>query len=194
MSPRRAIHFGAGNIGRGLIGPLLVQSGYHVVFADIDKTLIENINKHGEYSVHILDPKRPPPTLISNVSGVMSTSDDLIKEIANPAVDIITTSVGVNVLPRIAGTLAKGIQERKKAGGGPVNVIACENTVGATAQLAKAADKYFLDEDRDYVEKNVGFATCSVDRIVPPFEHQSPLDVGVESFYGEHLLRLEYRE
>ena len=191
-SSRRAIHFGAGNIGRGFIGPLLVQSGYHVVFADIDKKIIDNINQHGEYLVHILDPSKPRPVAVSDISGVISTSDDILTAIADPRVNIITTSVGVGVLPRIARTFARGISERRKAASGPMNIIACENAVGATATLAKSVDEYFSEEDREYAKENVGFANCAVDRIVPPFKNDTPLDVGVEGFSGAFCRALSF--
>jgi mannitol-1-phosphate 5-dehydrogenase len=41
--------------------------------------------------------------------------------------------------------------------------------------------------DKAWVTEHIGFADCSVDRIVPPFDqsehHAAPLDVGVEGFY-----------
>lgn len=46
--------------------------------------------------------------------------------------------------------------------------------------LHKGAD---VDLDLAFMEKFVGFANCSVDRIVPPFSSEAKLDVGVEGFY-----------
>jgi len=180
---KKAVHFGAGNIGRGFIGPLLMQAGYHVIFADIDRGLIDKINDNDEYSIYFLEPKKKRPMTVDDFSGVVSTSESLIKDIASPDVKLITTSVGIAVLPKIATSIAKGISQRRKAERGTMNVIACENGVGATDQLREAVFEHLSKEDRQYAEKNVGFANCTVDRIVPPFEHDSPLDVGVESFY-----------
>src|SRR5436305_9084942 len=86
----RAIHFGAGNIGRGFIAPLLTDSGYHVVFADVNEAVINAINEHQEYDVYILS-QNSRKRSVSDFSGVMATSPDLIEEIVESV--LITTSV-----------------------------------------------------------------------------------------------------
>ncbi|KAJ7117477.1 mannitol dehydrogenase C-terminal domain-containing protein [Mycena epipterygia] len=188
----RAIHFGAGNIGRGFIAPLLSQSGYHVVFTDVDKGLIDAINEEKAYDVHILDSNAEDGEKqveeIIHVKGVLSTNDDIIREIEHPKLKVITTAVGLPILDKIAPTLAKGIKARRAAGGKAINIIACENAIGATAQLAEKVRAHLDPEDAAYAAQHVGFANCSVDRIVPPFnpeDHgsESMLDVGVEEFF-----------
>lgn len=53
---KQAIMFGFGNIiGRGFIGLLLEQAGYHVLFADINQSVIDGINTRKQYTVHIVD-------------------------------------------------------------------------------------------------------------------------------------------
>ena len=47
----RAVHFGAGNIGRGFIGELLQDAGYHVTFADVNATVVEKLATLGSYRV-----------------------------------------------------------------------------------------------------------------------------------------------
>ena len=50
---KKAVHFGAGNIGRGFIGLLLSQAGYHVSFVDVAAPLVDDINSLGKYNVQI---------------------------------------------------------------------------------------------------------------------------------------------
>ena len=48
----KAVHFGAGNIGRGFVGLLLHEGGYELVFSDVSAPLVEAINAVSEYTVH----------------------------------------------------------------------------------------------------------------------------------------------
>ncbi|KAJ7289225.1 mannitol dehydrogenase domain-containing protein [Mycena rebaudengoi] len=190
----RAIHFGAGNIGRGFIAPLLSKSGYNVVFADVDKKLINAINEEKGYDVYILDTRGQEDggslhvQGVTNVQGVLSTSDAIIREIEHPHLKVVTTAVGLPILDKIAPTLAKGIKARRAVGSGTINIIACENAIGATAQLAAKVYALLDADDAAYAKRHVGFANCSVDRIIPPFDpeahnSESVLDVGVEEFF-----------
>ena len=178
---KKAIQFGAGNIGRGFIGALLSKAGYHVVFADVNTEIINKINSDKKYTIHVMDTICSEEE-ISNISGVISTSDEIYKEIVE--VEIITTAVGPVVLPRIAPTIAKGIALRKEKGIKTyLNIIACENAIKASSQLEEEVKKYLNEEEIEYLKEFVGFPNCSVDRIVPPVKSENILDVVVENYY-----------
>jgi len=42
---KRIVQFGAGNIGRSFIGQLFSQSGYEVIFVDVQESLTRLINE-----------------------------------------------------------------------------------------------------------------------------------------------------
>ena len=48
----KAVHFGAGNIGRGFVGLLLHEGGYELVFSDVAAPLVDAINARPSYTVH----------------------------------------------------------------------------------------------------------------------------------------------
>ena len=178
---KKAIQFGAGNIGRGFIGALLSKAGYHVVFADVNTEIINKINSDKKYTIHVMDTICSEEE-ISNISGVISTSDEIYKEIVEA--EIITTAVGPVILPRIAPTIAKGIALRKEKGIKTyLNIIACENAIKASSQLEEEVKKYLNEEEIEYLKEFVGFPNCSVDRIVPPVKSENILDVVVENYY-----------
>ena len=178
---KSAIQFGAGNIGRGFIGALLSKSGYHVVFADVNEEIISKINEDKCYTIHIMDVECKDEK-VENISGVISTSDEILEEIRTS--DIITTAVGPVVLPRIASTIANGIKLRKITGvTSYLNIVACENAIKASSQLEEEVKKYLNEEEIAYLNEYVGFPNCSVDRIVPPVKSENILDVVVENFY-----------
>ena len=177
----RAVQFGAGNIGRGFIGAVLEQAGYHVVYADVNQEVIDLINEKKEYTVLVKDVDCVEQH-ITNISAVNSLTPAVVEEIAKA--DIVTTAVGVVILPRIAPTIAKAIVARCEAGlEQPLNIIACENAVRASSQLKEHVLSHLTEEQQAYCNKWVGFPDCSVDRIVPPVRTENPIDVVVEAFY-----------
>ena len=180
----QAVHFGAGNIGRGFIGALLAESGYFVVFADVDKNLIKELSTHDSYEVHLLAENERTEE-IHSFTGASSQKEVVPHSIANPHTRLITTAVGPPILEKIAPVIAKGLKERRLANAGVLNVIACENMVGQTQTLKKYVQSHLSDEENAWLSDNIGFANCSVDRIVPAPTSRianNPLDVGVEEF------------
>lgn len=163
---RNAVHFGAGNIGRGFIGYLLSLSGYHVIFADIDEELIDSINKNKKYLVEIVG-ENIKRKYVENISAVNSLDKKLINEISRTS--IITTAVGPKVLEKIAPTIALGIQEKyNRNNKNYLNIIPCENMIGAADYLKKQVEKYLNEKEVEFLNSYVGFVNSAVDRIVPP--------------------------
>lgn len=185
----KAIQFGAGNIGRGFIGALLQQSGYELIFADVIEDVIKQINQKHQYTVHVTDVESCD-IVIDGVSAINSMSDEIIPAIVET--DLITTAVGVGILPRIAPTIANGIVARKQANNeNPLNIIACENAVLATSVLKEAVYEKLKDEEKLFADKYIGFANCSVDRIVPPVSEASGIDVAVEKYFEWNVCKSE---
>lgn len=178
---KKAVQFGAGNIGRGFIGALLNQAGYHVVYADVVEAVIDRINQDKEYTVHVMDVTCEDQK-IANISGVNSTKPEAVEEISTA--DIVTTAVGLVILPRIAPTIAAAIELRAEKGiKDNMNIIACENAIRGTSQLKKAVYDNLSDAGKAFADEYVGFPDCAVDRIVPPVKSENPIDVVVEEYF-----------
>ncbi|MEZ9705715.1 mannitol-1-phosphate 5-dehydrogenase [Vibrio breoganii] len=178
----KALHFGAGNIGRGFIGKLLADAGIAVTFADVNETVVNALIERNEYSVKVVGADCVVDT-VSNVTAVNSTSPEVVNCIAES--DMVTTAVGPTVLNIISKTIAQGLELRFSQGNeAPLNIIACENMVRGTTQLKEAVYGHLSDEAQAKANQYVGFVDSAVDRIVPPAEEgeTDPLAVTVETF------------
>ncbi|MHA6602764.1 mannitol-1-phosphate 5-dehydrogenase [Aerococcus urinae] len=178
----KAVHFGAGNIGRGFIGEVLVANGFTVDFVDVNETIVDALNERGSYQIGYAAPGEEK----IDISGVKAINNGKNPEAVVQAIqeaNIITTAIGPNILPYIAELIAQGLQARRQAGvSEPIDVIACENMIGGTDFLHQEVDKYLTDQDQDYIDRYVGFPNAAVDRIVPEQHHEDVLFVSVEPF------------
>jgi mannitol-1-phosphate 5-dehydrogenase len=181
--PGTAVHFGAGNIGRGFVGLLLHNAGYRLVFADVAAPLIDALNATPSYTVHEVG-EGGADHAVDGYTAVNSATDEagLIERIAGA--DIVTTAVGPNILKFVAPAIARGIAARAD-GAGPLAVMACENAINATdileREIRAAAAAEGLDDGA--VDARAVFANTAVDRIVPNQEPGGGLDVRVEPYF-----------
>lgn len=175
----KAVHFGAGNIGRGFIGALLSKSGYDVTFVDVNADIIQALKDKGSYTV-LMAEENGAAEVISGVHALNSERElDAVVEAVAQA-DIVTTAVGPNILRFVAEPIAKGLEQK---GNRPTLVIACENAIGATDTLRVHIEQHVDSEKLAGILATTSFPNSAVDRIVPNQQHEELLTVAVEPFF-----------
>lgn len=177
-----AVHFGAGNIGRGFIGNLLFHSGYETVFVDVNAEIVHLLNEKNEYKVVLAEPGQQED-VIKNVRAINSAEnpDQVIEAIAKA--DLVTTAIGPNILPLIAGLVAEGLRNRADQSNRPLNIIACENMIGGSTLLKEKVYEKLTKAEIAQFDDLFGFPDSAVDRIVPNQTNEDKLMVKVEPFY-----------
>lgn len=176
----KAVHFGAGNIGRGFVGLLLHQGGYELVFSDVAAALVDAINAADEYTMHEVG-DGGADTVVTGFRAINSAEDPegLIAEIADA--DVVTTAVGPTVLRFVAAPILDALR-RRDAQAAPLQVMACENAIGATDLLRQEIIAR-AGEDWGALAGRAVFANTAVDRIVPGQPAGAGIDVTVEPFF-----------
>lgn len=169
----RAVHFGAGNIGRGFVGLLLHRAGYEVAFVDVNPTLIGMLQTADAYQVREVGPDATVHT-VTGFTGIDSQTDPDAAARAVGEADVVTCAVGPTVMRFIAPVIRAGLALRD---GGPVAVMACENAIGASETLRGLV----LEGAQELADRAI-FANTAVDRIIPP-QDPAGLDVVVEDFF-----------
>lgn len=170
-----AVHFGAGNIGRGFIGLALHQAGHRVTFVDVDDSLIDALNAAASYRVIETGVEGRVHT-VTNFSGINSRSDPDAVVSAIASADVVTTAVGPRILEFVAPLIARGLAARSVPD--PLAVMACENAIGASDTLRAVVALHATADQLDRAR----FANTAVDRIIPLQAGDAGLDVTVEDF------------
>jgi len=129
-----AVQIGAGNIGRGFMGELFAAAGYRIVFVDTDATLVEALGSRCSYQIHHITNEGRETVRIEAAGALHGRDDTAVAEtIAGAA--LACTAVGVRSMAAAASALAAGLARRLSRGGDALNIITCENLVGAGRHL-----------------------------------------------------------
>jgi len=163
---KTAVIFGAGSVGRGFLGQLFSESGYQVVFVDVDDALVEALSTVGAYTLRLAGVDRTEDLTIGPVRVVDGRSTDAVAaEVARSS--LMATAVGARVLRAISRPIADGLVQRStQEGAPPLNVIICENLHDAP-ELLRGHVREFLPADRKSLVDQMGFVPAVIARMSP---------------------------
>jgi mannitol-1-phosphate 5-dehydrogenase len=149
----------------GLLGPLLAQSGFATVFVARRPEVIDAINAHNGYTLHIAG-DTAQRLAIRNCAALSAREERRVVEaVANAAV--VFTAVGIENLACITPAIGAGLWRRStRPGAPPLNVIACENLTGAGAYLRQHVLSAVPPEHTLSVDSLGGFSAGMTRRIM----------------------------
>jgi len=182
---KKAVQFGAGNIGRGFLGQLFSESGFEIVFVEVRDDLISLINKKRHYKIKISS-TQPYEIVIKNVRAINAKNQKKVSEEIKTA-DIMATAVRSKNLSSVAPLVCSGITERaKNSVAKPINLLLCENLLEAS----KIFKDYLLENCASayikYINSHLGLVETIIGRMVPPIppsiSSKDPLFVMAEEY------------
>ncbi|MDQ1281478.1 MAG: Mannitol-phosphate 5-dehydrogenase [Thermoproteota archaeon] len=178
----KIVLFGAGKIGRSLVGKIFSSAGHEVVFVDVIDDVINALNEKHRYKVEIREAKLET-IMIENVRAVNSkNSEQVASEIATA--DLVATCVGVNNLPNVYSNIAMGLLKRSAMRKGPLDIIIFENLRNSSA-IFRPGLKQCLPVDYP-MDSLVGLVETSTDKMAVDtpigIKEQDPLTAYTEAF------------
>ena len=171
-----AIQFGAGNIGRGLMGQLFWEAGFETIFIEAHRPLVELLNARQSYTLQLLDAYsvQALQMRIDRFKALHIDQESQIEEAIMHS-QLICTAVGVKHLAAVAPVIAAGLRKRCDCGAGAVDVWLCENQLRAAGILEKQVAGQLEGKYLAWLRDNVGFVATAVARMVPSQEGRDRL-------------------
>ncbi len=162
------VQFGAGAIGRGLLGQLWQEAGYETVFVDTDAALVDALNAQKSYSLRLVDNESEQTLTINNFHALHASDIKAVSQ-AIATCDFAATAVGYDNLAAVGLVLAQGLRKRGKSAP-RLNILVCENGFLAQNSLAYATLSSLPFSPATvtrYHHEHVRFIPTIVDRMVP---------------------------
>jgi mannitol-1-phosphate 5-dehydrogenase len=163
---KKAVMYGAGNIGRGFIGKTFSESGYEVCFIEVNKEIVKKLNEDRQYPVRVVQNDGHHEEIVRNVRAVDGTDIERVAAEIETA-DIMATAVGVNILPCIVKPICAGLKRRLDKGVPPLNIIICENLIDSDKYLRGLIEAELGDAYKERLDKSLGMVEASIGRMVP---------------------------
>jgi mannitol-1-phosphate 5-dehydrogenase len=182
---RTAVQIGAGNIGRGFIAQIFRDSDYQVVFIDINRVVVDAINRQRYYQIEMVDNQGTTVKTIDRIKAVYGEDVAATADVIAGA-DLMAVSVGVAALAKVASMIAAGLRQRWREGrSDPLNILVCENLINAPGVLRRELYQYLATTEQEKLEQTIGLVETSIGRMVPGQNYQAggdPLTCRVEPY------------
>ena len=160
-----AVVFGAGNVGRGLLGQVFSEAGLEVVFVDVADRLVTALNDDRSYLHITVDNDSRLEAVISPVRAVRADDPGAVAAALMDAA-VAGVCVGARVLPEVCRTIAPALLARIRAGRPPLNVLLAENLHGAASKVHDWLQEAEPELD-DSLLAGVGLVSTSIGRMIP---------------------------
>ncbi len=175
-----AVIFGAGSVGRGFLGQLFTESGFEVVFVDVDTPLVAALDQQRRYTLRLSGIDKVEDRTIMPVRAVDGRDVEAVAREVGEA-SLVATAVGARALGAIARPIAQGLERRWQIPEArPLNIIICENLRDAPERLRSFIHDALAAESRIALSEHVGFVPAVIARMAPvPTPEQRAADVSL---------------
>ena len=163
---RTIIIWGAGRIGRGFVADIFNQDPWHTVFVDIDKALVDNLNRAKKYTIHKATKDGITVTTIENGFSALHTGEtDEIQNLFLTENLMLDIAVHAPKLPEVADQIAPFIEYRaENAPHLPMDVMMNVNMASPDERFVSLLEERLSEKALAYFKENVGvtgiFAMC----------------------------------
>lgn len=160
---------GAGNIGRGVIGGLFYESGYHLYLYDIMAERMEKLKKQGHYLIERIGPEEKRRVSVKDFD-VLDCSDEKDLVMHMEQVDMIACCVYEGAFESIAQNLTQAIKIRSKENAGCFNILLCVNALGAPDFFEKRLGELLMNDEKalTYLKEKTGICQVMVGMAAMP--------------------------
>lgn len=180
-----ALIIGAGRIGRGFVTELLVKNDLNITYFDYDQNLMEEMNKRGTYTIHVLGDEKKN-TVVRDYKAYAIVDEAAFCREWETA-DFIFTAVGGKNLQTVAECIGKAFQNAKDAGQQKKNIVTCENWIEPARKLEAQVLETLTKEEgaRFLAEVGVSEAVVMASGVSAPpgTVPENPVDTWVQDFW-----------